>query len=64
MNQEVKVMLGWVLALLAIALIAGVVASGGITGASVQIVKAIFFVAVVLFLLSVILSGHRRRPSA
>lgn len=56
-------MLVWVLALLVIALIAGVVGFG-ITGFSVEILKVLFSIAVVLFLISVIFSGFRgRSPS-
>jgi uncharacterized membrane protein YtjA (UPF0391 family) len=54
-------MLGWVLAFLVIALIAGVLGFGGIAGASIEIAKVIFFIAVVLFLISVIFGALRGR---
>jgi uncharacterized membrane protein YtjA (UPF0391 family) len=42
-----------------IALIAGVLGFGGIAGAAVGIAKIIFFVALVLFLVSLIFGGMR-----
>ena len=54
-------MLGWVLTFLVVALIAGVLGFGGIAGASVEIAKVIFFIAVVLFLVSVIFGAFRGR---
>lgn len=54
-------MLGWVLTFLVLALIAGVLGFGGIAGASIEIAKVIFFIAVVLFLISVIFGAFRRR---
>lgn len=57
-------MLGWVLTFLVVALIAGVLGFGGIAGASIEIAKIIFFVAVVLFLISVIFGAFRGRGSA
>jgi uncharacterized membrane protein YtjA (UPF0391 family) len=54
-------MLGWVLTFLVIALIAGVLGFGGIAGASIEIAKVIFFIAVVLFLISVIFGAFRGR---
>ena len=57
-------MLGWVLTFLVVALIAGVLGFGGIAGASIEISKVIFFIAVVLFLVSVIFGAFRgRSPS-
>jgi uncharacterized membrane protein YtjA (UPF0391 family) len=53
-------MLGWVVTLLIIALIAGVLGFGGIAGASVEIAKIIFFIAVVLFLTSAIIGIARQ----
>jgi uncharacterized membrane protein YtjA (UPF0391 family) len=56
-------MLGWVVTFLIIALIAGVLGFGGIAGASLEIAKIIFFVALVLFLISVLIGAFRgRRP--
>src|SRR5689334_21983318 len=39
-------MLGWVVTFLIVALIAGILGFGGIAGASVEIAKIIFFIAV------------------
>ncbi len=54
-------MLGWVVTFLIIALIAGVLGFGGIAGASVEIAKIIFFIAVVLFLISAVVGVVRGR---
>ncbi len=54
-------MLSWVLTFLIIALIAGVLGFGGIAGASVEIAKIIFFVALVLFLISAVVGVTRGR---
>jgi uncharacterized membrane protein YtjA (UPF0391 family) len=58
-------MLGWALTFLIIALIAAAFGFGGIAGTAVGIAKLIFFVAIVLFVISLIyglVSG--RRPPA
>lgn len=54
-------MLGWVVTFLIIALIAGVLGFGGVAGASIEIAKAIFFIAVVLFIVSAVVGITRRR---
>ena len=54
-------MLSWVLTFLIIALIAGVLGFGGIAGASVEIAKIIFFIAIVLFLVSAVFGLVRGR---
>jgi uncharacterized membrane protein YtjA (UPF0391 family) len=54
-------MLSWVVTFLIIALIAGVLGFGGIAGASIEIAKAIFFIAVILFLVSAVIGVSRRR---
>ncbi|MDQ0324490.1 uncharacterized membrane protein YtjA (UPF0391 family) [Rhodopseudomonas julia] len=54
-------MLGWALTFLVIALIAAVLGFGGIAGTAVGIAKIIFFVAVILFLISAIFGGIRGR---
>jgi len=54
-------MLGWALTFLVIALIAAVLGFGGIAGLSIEIAKIIFFVAVVLFLISAIVGLMRGR---
>ena len=60
---EVGVMLSWVVTFLIIALIAGILGFGGIAGASVEIAKIIFFIAVVLFLISAVVGLARGRTS-
>jgi uncharacterized membrane protein YtjA (UPF0391 family) len=59
--KEVSVMLGWVVTFLIIALIAGVLGFGGVAGASIEIAKIIFFIAVILFLVSAIIGVARGR---
>jgi len=54
-------MLGWVVTFLIVALIAGVLGFGGVAGASIEIAKIIFFVAVVLFLISAVFGLVRGR---
>ena len=44
-----------------VALIAGILGFGGIAGASIEIAKIIFFIAVVLFLVSAVIGVSRRR---
>jgi uncharacterized membrane protein YtjA (UPF0391 family) len=60
-HTEVLNMLGWVVTFLIIALIAGLLGFGGIAGASIEIAKIIFFIAVVLFLVSAIVGIARGR---
>jgi uncharacterized membrane protein YtjA (UPF0391 family) len=55
------VMLSWVVTFLVVALIAGILGFGGIAGASVEIAKAIFFIAVILFLVSAVVGLARGR---
>jgi uncharacterized membrane protein YtjA (UPF0391 family) len=52
-------MLHLVVTLLIIALIAGLLGFGGIAGTAVGLAKIIFFVALVLFLVSLIFGGMR-----
>ena len=54
-------MLSWVVTFLIVALIAGILGFGGIAGASVEIAKIIFFIAVVLFLISAVVGLARGR---
>ena len=54
-------MLSWVVTFVVIALIAGILGFGGIAGASVEIAKTIFFIAVVLFLISAVVGLARGR---
>jgi uncharacterized membrane protein YtjA (UPF0391 family) len=56
-----RVMLSWVVTFLVVALIAGILGFGGIAGASVEIAKAIFFIAVILFLVSAVVGLVRGR---
>jgi uncharacterized membrane protein YtjA (UPF0391 family) len=56
-----RVMLGWVVTFLVVALIAGILGFGGIAGASIEIAKIIFFIAVVLFLVSAVVGLARGR---
>ena len=56
-------MLSWVVTFLIVALIAGILGFGGIAGASIEIAKIIFFIAIVLFLLAA-LGGILRGPTA
>ena len=54
-------MLGWALTFLIVALIAAVLGFGGIAGLSVEIAKIIFFVAIILFVISAIFGLMRGR---
>jgi uncharacterized membrane protein YtjA (UPF0391 family) len=55
------IMLGWALTFLIVALIAAVLGFGGIAGLSMEIAKIIFFVAIVLFLISAVIGLLRGR---
>jgi uncharacterized membrane protein YtjA (UPF0391 family) len=54
-------MLSWVVTFLIVALIAGILGFGGIAGASIEIAKIIFFVALLLFLISAVVGLARGR---
>ncbi len=54
-------MFGWVVTFLIIALIAGILGFGGIAGASIEIAKVIFVVAIILFLVSAVIGLVRGR---
>ena len=54
-------MLGWIVTFLIVALIAGILGFGGVAGASIEIAKIIFFIAVVLFLVSAVVGVARGR---
>jgi uncharacterized membrane protein YtjA (UPF0391 family) len=54
-------MLGWALTFLIVALVAAVLGFGGIAGFAVEIAKIIFFVAIVLFLVSAVVGLARGR---
>ena len=53
-------MLGWALTFLVVALIAAVLGFGGIAGTAIEIAKIIFFVAIILFLVSAAFGFMRR----
>jgi len=50
-------MLGLAVTLLIVALVAGILGFGGIAGAAVGMAKLVFFIAIVLFLVSLIFGG-------
>jgi uncharacterized membrane protein YtjA (UPF0391 family) len=54
-------MLGWVVTFLIVALVAGILGFGGVAGASIEIAKIIFFIAVVLFVVSAVVGVARGR---
>ncbi|MCF2522602.1 DUF1328 domain-containing protein [Bradyrhizobium sp. G127] len=54
-------MLSWVVTFLIIALVAALLGFGGIAGASIEIAKIVFFVALVLFLISAVVGLARGR---
>ena len=56
-------MLYYALVFLVVALIAGVLGFGGIAGVSVEIAKAIFFIAILLFLISAVVGLVRGRSN-
>ncbi|MDT3684438.1 MAG: DUF1328 domain-containing protein [Pseudorhodoplanes sp.] len=57
-------MFGWALTFLIVALIAAVLGFGGIATFAVDIAKIIFFVAIVLFVISAVIGLVRgRRPT-
>ncbi|QFR34351.1 DUF1328 domain-containing protein [Ancylobacter sp. TS-1] len=55
-------MLSWALTFLVVALIAAVLGFGGIAGTAIEIAKIIFFVAIILFLVSAVVGLLRGRP--
>jgi uncharacterized membrane protein YtjA (UPF0391 family) len=60
-DQAELVMLSWVVTFLVIALIAGILGFGGIAGVSIEIAKTIFFIAVILFIVSAVVGLARGR---
>ncbi|MBA4791565.1 MAG: DUF1328 domain-containing protein [Pseudomonadota bacterium] len=54
-------MLGWAVTFLIVALVAAVLGFGGIAGTAIEIAKIIFFVAIVLFLISAVVGLMRGR---
>jgi uncharacterized membrane protein YtjA (UPF0391 family) len=65
LKQELEtgafIMLSWVVTFLIVALIAGILGFGGVAGVSIEIAKTIFFIAVVLFLVSAVVGLARGR---
>jgi len=59
-----QIMLNLVVTFLVIALIAGVLGFGGIAGASIEIAKIIFFIALILLVVSAVVGLLRGRPGA
>jgi uncharacterized membrane protein YtjA (UPF0391 family) len=57
-------MLGWVVTFLIIALVAAVLGFGGIAGTAVEIAKIIFFIALILFLVTAVFGLIRGRSPA
>ena len=60
-KSEELTMLSWVVTFLIVALIAGILGFGGVAGASIEIAKIIFFVAIILFLVSAVVGLARGR---
>lgn len=54
-------MLGWAVTFLIVALIAAVLGFGGIAGVAMEAAKIVFFVAIVLFLISAVFGLVRGR---
>jgi len=63
LNERGFNMIGWAVTFLIIALIAGLLGFGGIAIVSVEFAKIIFFVAIILFLVSAIFGFARGRSS-
>jgi uncharacterized membrane protein YtjA (UPF0391 family) len=64
MIERGDAMLNWVVTFLIIGLIAALLGFGGIAGASIEIAKTIFFIALILFVVSLLfgaLWGSGRR---
>lgn len=55
-------MLYWALVFLVVALIAGVLGFGGVYVAAAGIAKVLFFVFLILFIISLVSGGMTRRP--
>lgn len=57
-------MLSWVVTFLVVALIAALLGFGGIAGVSIEIAKVIFFIAIILFIVSAVIGLMRGRGPA
>jgi uncharacterized membrane protein YtjA (UPF0391 family) len=55
-------MLNWAIVFLVVALVAALLGFGGIAGVAVEFAKIVFFVAIVLFLISVVYGVTTGRP--
>lgn len=53
--------MSWVVTFLIIALVAGLLDFAGIAGASIEIAKVVFFIAIALFLISAVVGLARGR---
>ena len=60
-EKRILIILSWVVTFLIVALIAGVLGFGGVAGVSIEIAKTIFFIAVLLFLISAVVGLARGR---
>jgi uncharacterized membrane protein YtjA (UPF0391 family) len=60
-QTRIIAMLGWALTFLIVALIAALLGFGGIAGFAVEIAKIIFYVAIILFLISAVFGLLRGR---
>jgi uncharacterized membrane protein YtjA (UPF0391 family) len=56
-------MFSWAITFLIVALIAAVLGFGGIAGTAIELAKIVFFVAIVLFVISAILGLVRGRST-
>jgi len=56
-------MFGWAITFLIVALIAAVLGFGGIAGVAIELAKIVFFVAIVLFVISALFAIIRGRST-
>jgi uncharacterized membrane protein YtjA (UPF0391 family) len=61
--EENEIMFGWALTFLIVALIAAVLGFGGIAGFAVEIAQLIFYVAIILLVISVVVGLIRGRTT-
>jgi uncharacterized membrane protein YtjA (UPF0391 family) len=61
--EENVIMFGWALTFLIVALIAAVLGFGGIAGFAVEIAQLIFYVAIILLVISVVVGLIRGRTT-
>jgi len=54
-------MISWAISFLVVALIAAVLGFGGIAGVAIELAKIVFFVAIILFLISAVVGIVRGR---